>query len=491
MGVLRLQHFSFRSFIMSSGALQAAFTFLLVPCCLALDFRASPVISNTTFLWVWNAPTESCLEKFNMPPDLSLFSFVASPRASVTGQFLTLFYAKRLGYYPHVDEKTGKNVNGGIPQLGSLQKHLDKAKKDIFHYMQIDRVGLAVIDWENWRPTWERNWKDKKVYRYQSIELVQQKNIHLTSAEATKIAKRDFEKSGKSFMQETLKLGKSLRPHHLWGYYLFPDCYNHNYKRPNYNGSCLDIEKRRNDALDWLWKESTALFPSIYMNTRLKSSQKTALFVRNRVQEAIRVSKVANAQSPLPVFVYARPVFTDVPSKYLSQDDLVNTVGETVALGASGIIMWGSLNLSLTMQSCMNLDNYLKSTLNPYLINVTLAAKMCSQVLCQEQGVCTRKHWNSNDYLHLNPVNFAIQTGKDNKYTVHGKPTLEDLQQFSKNFYCSCFANVRCKKRADIENIHAINVCIAQDICIEAFLNPEPELPNEDKQPPCGGSGRC
>lgn len=31
---------------------------------------------------------------------------------------------------------------------------------------------------------------------------------------------------------------------------------------------------------------------------------------------------------------------------HICQDDLVNTLGETVALGVTGIIMWGSLNLS-------------------------------------------------------------------------------------------------------------------------------------------------
>ena len=120
-------------------------------------------------------------------------------------------------------------------------------------------------------------------------------------------------------MQETLKLGKLLRPNHLWGYYLFPDCYNHNYNHPTYNGNCPDVEKRRNDDLDWLWKESTALFPSVYLNIKLKSTPNAALYVRNRVQEAIRLSKIASVESPLPVFVYARPVFTDGSSTYLSQ----------------------------------------------------------------------------------------------------------------------------------------------------------------------------
>ncbi|XP_014640718.1 PREDICTED: hyaluronidase PH-20 [Ceratotherium simum simum] len=466
MGVLRFKH----SFAGPSGACQAVFIFLLTPC-LTLDFRAPPLIPNTPFLWAWNAPTETCAGKFNVLVDLSLFSLVGSPQRNATGQNITLFYADRLGYYPHINTKTGTSVNGGIPQLGSLKKHLDKAKGDIAYYMPTDNVGLAVIDWEEWRPTWVRNWKSKEVYKRQSILLVQQQNLRLNITEATNIAKEDFEKAAKSFMRETLKLGKSLKPNHLWGYYLFPDCYNHRYKKPSYDGSCYDIEKSRNDELKWLWKESTALFPSIYLNSHLKSSPQAALFVRNRVQEAIRISKLPNAKTPLPVFVYARPIFSDMSLEYLSQDDLVNTIGENIALGVSGTIIWGSLNLSLSEQSCTNLGNYMKTTLNPYIINVTLAAKMCSQVLCQEQGVCIRKHWNSSDYLHLNPKNFAIQIGKNGKYTVHGKPTLKDLQQFSKKFCCSCYANVRCKERVNMKNIASVNVCITKDVCIDGFLN--------------------
>ncbi|XP_040115822.1 hyaluronidase PH-20-like [Oryx dammah] len=469
-GMLRHQYISFKNFVGSNGASQAVFTFLLIPCCLALDFTAPPLIPNIPFLWAWNAPTNHCGKIFGMPPDLSLFSLVGTPQKNVTGQLITLFYADRLGYYPHINERTGVHKNGGIPQMGSLKKHLDKAEKDITYYMPINNVGLAVIDWENWRPTWVRNWKPKHVYKNESIELVLQQNTQLSLEEAAKKAKGDFEKAAKSFMQETLKLGKLLRPKRLWGYYLFPDCYNHHYNQPSYNGSCFDEEKRRNDALNWLWKESTALYPSVYLNTKLKSSPRAALFVRNRVREAIRMSKIASVKSPLPVFVYTRPVFTDMPSKFLSQDDLVNTIGESIALGASGIIMWGSFNLSLTRQSCMNLDNYLNTILNPYIINVTLAAKMCSQVFCHEKGVCTRKDWNSTDYLHLNPVNFAIKRQRCGKYTIHGKPTLEDLVQFSESFYCSCYANIHCKKR-DIKNIRTINVCFAEDICIEASLN--------------------
>lgn len=309
----------FRSFAESRGATQAVFTFLLIPCCLTQDFIASPLIPNISFLWGWNIPAERCADKFNVQLDLSLFSIKGSPLKSATGQAITLFYADRLGYYPHVSEKTGISIHGGIPQLGSLRKHLNKAKTDISHYIPTDGVGLAVIDWEDWRPVFVRNWRPKDVYKRLSIALVQQQHAQLNDTEAAKKAKVDFEDAGRCFMLKTLKLGKFLRPNYLWGYYLFPDCYNHNANGPDYNGSCPQIEYKRNDELNWLWNESTALFPSIYLNSKFKSSPNASLFVRNRVQEAIRVSKVPSHTRPLPIFVYTRPVFTDLDLKYLSE----------------------------------------------------------------------------------------------------------------------------------------------------------------------------
>ncbi|XP_004478317.2 hyaluronidase PH-20 [Dasypus novemcinctus] len=471
MGEIRLKHI-FGSFLGFNGASQAVFIFLLIPCCLALKFRAPPLIPNVPFLLAWNAPTEVCGQRFNIPLDLSLFNFIGSPRKGSPLQDVAIFYADRLGYYPHIDEVTGTVENGGIPQAGVIEAHLHKAANDIIQTVPVDQVGLAVIDWENWRPTWERNWAPKDIYKNMSINLVQQQNPKLNFAEATQKAKEEFEKTGRMFMQDTLNLGKSLRSNYLWGFYLFPDCYNHNYNRPGYTGICYELEKKRNDRLNWLWKDSTALFPSIYLNQRLQSNPQAALFARNRVEEAIRVSHIPSAKSPLPVYVYIRPVLTDVPSRYLTLDDLVRTVGESVALGVSGTIVWGSLNLTHNRQACSNLDYYVKAVLNPYLINVTLAAKMCSQVLCQEQGVCIRKNWNSDDYLHLNPTNFNIQIAQSGKYAVQGKPTLEDLKQFSEKFYCSCYTGTIYKKKDDIKSVDAVHVCMAEGVCIEASVAP-------------------
>ncbi|KAM6424791.1 hyaluronidase PH-20 [Rhynochetos jubatus] len=450
------------------------FASLLVSCCSSLNIRASPLVSNSPFLSIWNAPTELCTEKTGVQLDMKFFSLIGSTLKTSIGQNITLFYPDRLGYYPYKNEVTGEAFNGGLPQLSLLENHLKKAKEDIQFYIPSDeQFGLAVIDWENWRPVWIRNWGSKDIYRQESIELVQQRDLSLSEAEARAIAKMEFEAAAKSMMLESLKLGIEMKPNRLWGYYLYPDCYNYDYKQNphNYTGTCLDIEIERNNELNWLWEESTALYPSVYLETALRSSRNAQLFVRNRVQEAIRISYVSNSTHPLPVFVYTRPVFTDVYEEYLSQDDLVNTIGESAALGASGIVIWGDLNLTQNKNTCRTLDNYLRRTLTPYLINVTMAARICSQVLCQDSGACARKKWNSSDYLHLNPENIVIQMTKDGKYTLQGQLAFKDLQMFIEKFDCHCYAGHSCEPRADINDINYLHACISEDICIHISSN--------------------
>ncbi|NXY88471.1 HYALP Hyaluronidase, partial [Alcedo cyanopectus] len=422
------------------------FTTLLVSCCSSLNIRARPFVSNSPFLSIWNAPTELCTERTGVQLDMRYFSFIGSTLKTSIGQNITLFYPDRLGYYPYKNEITGQAFNGGLPQLSLLENHLKKAKEDIQFYIPSDeQFGLAVIDWENWRPVWIRNWGSKDIYRQESIELVQQRDLSLSEAEAKTIAKMEFEAAAKSIMLESLKLGIEMKPNRLWGYYLYPDCYNYDYKQNphNYTGTCLDIEIERNNELNWLWEKSTALYPSVYLETALRSSRNAQLFVRNR-------------HDSLHIF---------------PQDDLVNTIGESAALGASGIVIWGDMNLTQNKNTCRTLDSYLRRTLTPYLINVTMAARICSQVLCQDSGACARKKWNSSDYLHLNPENIVIQMTKDGKYTLQGQPAFQDLQTFIEKFDCHCYAGHSCKPRADINDIHYLHACISEDICIQISSN--------------------
>ncbi|CAO2602639.1 Hyal4 [Lemmus lemmus] len=371
-----------------------------------------------------------------------MFQMIGSPRLKDGEQNVTIFYANKLGYYPWYTSR-GVPINGGLPQNTSLQLHLKKAAQDINYYIPGENfTGLTVIDWEYWRPQWARNWKAKDIYRQKSRALISDIKKNISAADIENLAKATFEKSAKAFMEETIKLGIRSRPKGLWGYYLYPDCHNYNFYDANYTGSCPEVEALRNDELSWLWNSSTSLYPSVSVKKSLRDSERTLHFSQFRVYESMRIATMTSHDYALPVFTYTRLGYRDEPLLFLSRP------------------------------GCPILHNYMKTTLNPYIINVTLAAKMCSQTLCKEKGVCSKKNESSDDYLHLNPNHFSIELTKGGKYKIHGSPSVEDLKYFYEHFQCSCFTNMKCKERSDIEYVESVNVCTGDNICIKALVEP-------------------
>ncbi|KAM7402271.1 hypothetical protein PAMP_017525 [Pampus punctatissimus] len=398
-----------------------------------------PLYSQKPLILAWNAPTEDCAPRHGISLQLDQFQIVASPNEGFVRQNLTIFYKDRLGLYPYF-EPDGTPVNGGLPQVASLTEHLERMPDGVRKYIRDSGAkGLAVIDWEEWRPLWIRNWETKDVYRKHSRELVRQKNPTWPLEQVSKIAQLEFEKAARIFMLETLRTAKNLMPNQLWGFYLFPDCYNHDYRHTleNYTGRCPDVEVARNEKLKWLWTESTALFPSVYMATVLRSSNSGRQFVRNRVKEGMRLASSGSGLAR-PVFVYTRPTYTD-SLEQLTEMDLVYTIGESVALGAAGIIMWGDVAHASSKTNCSELNAYLRGTLGKYLLNVSTAAELCSQTLCGSHGRCLRKNPDSNVYLHLNPLTHSI-ISQDSKPKVTGELGEEDKMSFLTDFQCQCYS---------------------------------------------------
>ncbi|CDQ61798.1 unnamed protein product [Oncorhynchus mykiss] len=299
-----------------------------------------PLFDGHPFVGIWNTPTPAC-KRLQIPLDTWSFKAVTTP-AAVPGQFLTLFYVDRLGLYPHVDPNNHRQFNGGIPQKGNLTAHMIKAYGDINHYIPSDTTpGLAVIDWEDWRPLWDRNWGSKNIYRQLSIAYAREKDPSLSPSQATTEAKKQFQTAARNYMEGTMMLGISQRPSQQWGFYLFPDCYNYGWEKPDYTGQCSDKTKSQNDELLWLWESSTALYPSVYLPASLNNSANVALFVRNRVQEAVRVAALPKRPYTVPIYVYSCPLYHD-RNKFLSTEDLIRSIGESAALGASGSVLWGA-----------------------------------------------------------------------------------------------------------------------------------------------------
>ncbi|XP_010894374.1 hyaluronidase-2 isoform X2 [Esox lucius] len=403
-----------------------------------------PLYPQKPLVLAWNAPTEECRPRHSIIFQLDQFQIVASPNEGFVRQNLTIFYKDRLGLYPYYDEHDGTAMNGGLPQVTSLTQHLSKVPDGIQYYIrEAEAKGLAVIDWEEWRPLWIRNWDVKNVYRSRSKQLVAQKNPTWPSERVAKVAQQEFEMSARRFMLETLRLAKSLRPNQLWGFYLFPDCYNHDYKitLENYTGRCPDVEVARNEKLKWLWTESTALFPSVYMGTMLRSLPSGRQFVRNRVKEGMRLASSGEGLAR-PVFVYAKPTYVNVLD-LLTETDLVSTIGESVALGAAGIILWGDHTYAGSKASCKNLNEYLRGPLGRYLLNVSTAAELCSQTLCGSRGRCLRRHADTDTYLHLSPHNHSIEALANGTLRIQGQLGEEEAAGFRRDFWCQCYAGFK------------------------------------------------
>ncbi|CAL9704876.1 unnamed protein product [Knipowitschia caucasica] len=442
----------------------------------ALELRPTrwPLYSQKPLVLAWNAPTEDCTPRHGVRFELDLFQIVASPNEAFFRQNLTIFYKERLGLYPYFEEDKSP-VNGGLPQMAHLSRHLEKMPEVVQKYIrEPDAKGLAVIDWEEWRPLWIRNWDAKDIYRQHSKELVRQKYPTWPEEQVYRAAQQEFESSAKKFMLETLKLAKSLRPNQLWGFYLFPDCYNHDYRRTleNYTGRCPDVEVVRNEQLKWLWEESTALFPSVYMGLMLRSSRSGQQFVRNRVKEGMRLASSGEGLAR-PVFVYARPTYANslVP---LTEIDLVSTIGESVALGAAGIILWGDVAYASSKTSCLELKAYLQDSLSKYLLNVSTAAELCSQTLCGSHGRCLRRNPDTDSYLHLNPLTHAIAT-QNGRLAVTGELDEAEKTRFQMDFQCQCYSGYQgetCQQKDPMHQRGNANVAKASIIshCLLLFV---------------------
>ncbi|XP_068172507.1 hyaluronidase-like [Antennarius striatus] len=415
--------------------------FLLFKLTVLVSGLQSP-FSQVPFLTVWNAPTSNCLSQFGVDIDLSTFDIVQNQNQTFIGGDITIFYDKYLGLYPKYSSQS-EVINGGVPQNASLEEHLKVASEDIHKFIpDTDFRGLAVVDWESWRPVWERNWSEKRVYWLGSEALVRAKHPDWSPQQVADAARLEFEDAARKFMEETLKLGLEERPNGLWGFYNFPTCYNYyRYNSTNYTGECPEIEKKRNDELLWLWNASSALYPGIYLDTKLQPlSREVLLFTHHRIMEAMRAA--ALNPSHLPVFTYAHIAYVQT-LKFLSQEHLVYTIGESAALGSAGVVLWGDHYFSQSQTSCEAVKHYIDETLGRYVVNVTSAATLCSLTLCSSHGRCQRKDPSSKAYLHLDPAVWKVvserRQGARKSYRVLGRMKSHEVKLMKSEFQCRCY----------------------------------------------------
>ncbi|RCN51930.1 hyaluronoglucosaminidase [Ancylostoma caninum] len=282
------------------------------------------------------------------------------------GDQIVIFYEYNFGYFPYyVDYDPNQPVNGGLPQNCPLAKHLALVSEQIREAIpREDFDGIAVIDFEEWRPLYQLNWGKKAVYKKESIRLVRQQYPSISEKSAEELAKKEFNAAAKKIFLSTIGLARQMRPYARWGFYGFPYC---NYDAGNSESDMLCSEKFRrfNDEMSFIFEASSALFPSIYLSLKGTSAQNYRYIQAIMVESA----RIASLQNPvLDVYPYTK--FEYNPYQFLdsfyAKKDVCNSLKQAADLGARGIVLWSS---SKNMKErCDGLAAYVRDMLGPHII---------------------------------------------------------------------------------------------------------------------------
>ncbi|KAJ8015905.1 hypothetical protein DPEC_G00001540 [Dallia pectoralis] len=404
-----------------------------------------PLSPGKPFVVLWGIPIEVCSGR----PNPEAFGMEREDRVA-------MFYEETMGKYPYFTDQE-QPVNGGLPQHTRLDGHLLKTRQDLVAALPSPGYqGLGVLQWGKWSPQWGRNRENHTIYLDRSRALLRSFFPEWTTEELEKWSQVDFEAAAQSIITETLREVKKLRPKALWGLYPYPDCHNSSPGQllSNYTGRCPAAEMALNDEVMWLWKLCSALYPALTLEKRQGGTEGARLYTSNQIREALRVAGLAGTAYDLPVFPLVQISYTST-NTFLPLADLVNTIGESAAMGAAGVIIWDKdpgVFSTNPERVCRELATFFREVLGSYVVNVTTSARLCGVSLCQGLGRCVRRKPESSAYLHLPPANFQITQGKAEGLQATGQLDPGDLEAWKRDFQCQWYESLE-EAAADEENL--------------------------------------
>jgi hyaluronoglucosaminidase len=232
-------------------------------------------------------------------------SLTASFSRDFRGDKIAILYDP--GIWPTIETKDGRLIyhNGGLPQNSSIDLHLRQLEVDIDRFIPNKTFdGLAVIDFETWRPTFRQNFGDLKIYRDLTLLQVNKKHPTWTREQVEAQGRIIFENAAVNFFNRTLLRARRLRPYAKWGFYAFPHCYNR-YRDFSQLQRCPEQVEQENNKL--LFMYPTVVYPSVY-TTQNQTNAALTKFVEGKMYEADRMARSAGA--PLKI-AFIRYQYTD------------------------------------------------------------------------------------------------------------------------------------------------------------------------------------
>lgn len=102
--------------------------------------------------------------------------------------------------------------------------------------------------------------------------------------------------------------------------------------------------------------------------------------------------------------------------------------------------------------NCSKVKAFLNHRLGQYITNVTRAAEVCSDSLCQSNGRCVRRDPEEPHYLHLSQSSYRIHSNRNGTFRVTGWHSQQDLHLLTERFRCHCYQGYRGDRCDSIES---------------------------------------
>jgi len=295
----------------------------------------------------------------------------------------------RIGLFP----KPGIHLFERDPSL--WDRHLNKIRADMNRWIPEDFTGLVVIDYERWRPNWDRTRNERNDA---APETAEDHDFLLDWRDAIRDTRREeyyshgqdtrlqfvydtYDESALRFYVETIRECKRLRPNAKWSYFNFPKLRYMCDETPRGTIGYGDLTHHAsaiNDKMQELFDEMDVIVPSIYpqkwtvegdnfvdflpQNKQNRSPGNEA-FVSSMVAEAMRLGQ----GKPVYPIVSMQYYFGINPRPWLNELNIRQAIEVSRNAGASGLILWEDV---VTPQEWDNLQAMIYDRLAPIIIEL-------------------------------------------------------------------------------------------------------------------------
>lgn len=300
--------------------------------------------------------------------------------------FLTQF---RVGYFP----RPGIHMFELDPSL--WDRHWAKLRRDLDRYVPEDFTGIVVIDYERWRPTWERTrniYNPEAPIKAEDFDFLYDWRDAIRQTRAatywsTPVEDRlqliydTYDEMALRFYVETIRECKRLRPNAKWTYFNFPKLRYYSDETPNGVIGYGDLSHRAsriNDKIQALFDEMDVVVPSIYPQrwtvvgnnfrsdlplNKQNRDRGNAAFISSNVAEAVRL---AHGKPVLPI-ISCRYYMRWPELLWLNDLNIRQAITVSRDAGASGLILWDGIG---TVAEWQGLQQMVSERLAPAILEL-------------------------------------------------------------------------------------------------------------------------